>query len=286
MCRFTIFIALVVFIFVASLGYAEETQSPKEEPQSLPKVQLTYGPGGPERKAHAIAGEQLYIRLELPKSLSFNGKTDLWGELSLVSQVDQTKFFRSPVNPLQGFSTKNASSVFLGFLTVPPDFEEGKYDLILSLLNPDRSVLCEGKETIDLCPTSSFGIRNFTFIHGFISSTTGVPGPNVFVVGAYAKFAYAVSGLSLNPNEEFDAVVKSTLVDSEGVSIDIMEPTFLLSRSEVFRFADLGLPWVTLSLPLVQPGNFVLKIEVEDLNAQKKESLELPLYVVDPNSYQ
>jgi len=123
-----------------------------------------------------------------------------------------------------------------------------------------------------------------SFRHGIPKTQYWVPGSNVFVVGETAQINCAIGGLSLNAKDEIDLVTKIALIDQEGVSVD-MEPLFFNSPASLIAFAELKSPWLTRELYLAQPGKFVLKIEIEDINAQKKELYEIPLYVLDPNEY-
>ena len=278
MCRFAIICVLAVFLLASSVCYAEESPDFK--------VHLTHGPGGPERKPNAFAGERIFMKLELPKGFSSNDRIDLLCEALFVSQTDRTRFTRSPMPfPIQGFATRNAPSFFTFVVSVPPEFEKGKYDLVLSILDRNGTVLGRGKRTIDLYSSSCFGVRDLIFMRGTPSQGRWGPGSNVFAVGEAARITFAMGGLSPNANGEFDAVINIYLVDPEGVSVEMMEPSFLKSKPEAFRSAELGLPWYYYDFRLTQPGNFVIKFEVEDLNAQKKEFHELPLYVFDPNQY-
>jgi len=279
MCRYAIIAALAVFVLVSSVCHAEESPDIR--------IHLTYGPGGPERKTNAFAGERILIRVELPESFSFNEKIDLLCEASFVSQTNKARLIRNPVPiPLQSFTIGNGPSFFIFNVTIPPDFEEGKYDLTLFVQDRNGTVLGEGKRTIDLYSSSNFGTRNLSFRKGIPGTGYWLPSSNVFTAGETSQINLGVGGLSLNANEEIDAVIKLVLVDPEGVSVEMMEPMFLRSKPEVFQSAELGIPWYTHEFHLAQPGNFVLKLEVEDLTSQEKDSLELPLYVVDPNQYQ
>ena len=271
-----------VVILASSLCYAADKKESAEEIQDIPRIYLTYGPGGPKRKAIFFAGEVIYIKLELPKNFSFDDKLDLLCDLSLISQVKKARdVSNSKPIPLQGFSSRESSSFFYLFLAVPPDFEEGEYDLCISVQNKKNSVLYEGKVVVNLYSSSCYGIRNLMFMHGVPKTTYWVPGSNIFAAGETAKISFAVGGLSLNANAEVEALVKLTLVDQEGMSVNILDlgptPPMLKHRISASEHSK---TWTfSHEFILTQPGDFVLKVGVEDLNSLKKDSCELPLHV-------
>jgi len=284
MYRFTVSYILALFVSALSLCYADEVQLPDDGTQNDLKVHLTHGPGGPERKPTSFPGEMLFMRIELPNNdLSSNNETDLSCEVSLVSQTDEARKIRYPVFPLRGFSIKDSSPIFHYLFIVPGNFEEGKYDLMLSIKNGFR-VVYAGKGTIDLYSSSSFGYRNLWFMHGIPGTMHWVAGSNVFVAGATAQIRFAIGGLSIDANEEVAMKVNLVLIDREQEDISVVLSTTLFHESSsAIMYSELRSAWYTCQFPLTQSGNFILKIEVEDLNSQKKEFYELPIFVFEPN---
>jgi hypothetical protein len=278
---------LAVLVFLASALYADETGTSKEESPHVLTGHLTYGPGGPKRKNNGFLDETFHVRLELPKQFSSDGRTDLLHKISVASRVNKIQRLSSE-RPflIEGFSTRNFPSFFHFFFSVPKDFDEGIYDIEISVMTKNGVVIGEWKETIELYPLSRFGIIDLRFLHGSPDIAKWAPGSNIFVASQTARFSFDIVGLHVDSNNEVSAKVKIVLVDQEGVSVDIHArgpvPILKARVSETERLKT----WpFSQELHLAQAGDFVLKIEVEDLNSQKKEFYELPIFVFDPNKY-
>ena len=273
---------------MSSTCYADEIEVPNEESASALKVQFMYGLGGPERKMTGFLGERIQIRVELPQKFSPSVGTGLLGELTIVSRANATHRIdteRPIVVP--SLATRNAASFLYFTLLVPPDFEEGEYDMVISVQKGDGAVRGKWKGTIELYSQLRFGIRHLTFRHGVPNTERWVPGSNIFVVGQTVGLIYELGGLSVGANQEVAAEMKLVLVDQEGVSVNalgIVDRESLIVRERVPM-------WVTerylnatftFEFPGIQAGDFVFKIEAEDLNSGEKGFLELPFHVIDP----
>jgi len=284
MYRFTVSSVWALFVSALSLCHAVEAQLHSAETKNVLKVQLTHGPGGPKREPNIFPGETVFMRIELSKDIFSSNETDLTCEVSLVSQTDETRNFRYPVFPLQSVKIKDTSPIFHYLIIVPSNFEEGKYDLGLSIKNGSQ-VVCAGKETVDLYSTSKFGYRNLWLMHGIPGTMHWVAGSNVFVAGATAQIRFGVGGLSIK-DDEIAMNVRLVFIDKEQEDVSVvLNTTLFRDKSDALVFAELKSAWVTSQFPLTQPGNFILKIEVDDLNSSKKEFYELPIFVFDPNEY-
>jgi len=275
---------LAVLVFVSPSCYADATDTPNKEPQSALKVQFTHGPGGPIRKMTGFLGELIDIRVELPEKFISSVKTDLLCELTVVSQTDAAHRVGTerPGNVLNT-TTRNAVSFLYFSFRIPSDFEEGKYDVVISVQNEENGVHGEGRETIELYPQSRFGIRHLTFQHGLPNLDRWVPSSNVFAAGQSVNIVFEVGGLSEDTNRELAAEMKVVLVNQEGVSCNVLdEPMRVRGRPP----KSVKEPYITFSFdfPCTQAGGFVFKLEVEDLNSGEKELCEVPFHVFDPNA--
>jgi len=281
---------LVIIILTISVGYAEETTQVKEISDPL-KVYLTYGPSGPKREPKCFANEKIFVGIELPQSLSVSNNADLLFDLALVSQADKSKHtVITASEPVQYKVLRKIPAPVYAylFLTPPRDFESGKYDLVVSLYGyiDDIPVLCEGTVAIDIRSSSDYGVRNMTFMHGgtetdwvadpngsVVKSNASIPGSNVFVPGENGEFRCFVGGLSVGEDNRNAVHIKFSLVSQEGTVVKFgdAESDFIAKTDEVFNFVIRFCVW--------QPGDFVLKIETENVETQQKDSYELPFIV-------
>jgi len=249
-----------------------------------------YGPGGPERKMTGFLGELIHIRVELPKNFAPSAGTDLLGELTVVSRANAAHRIgtdRPGVFP--NFTTKNAASFMYFTLHVPPDFEEGKYDMEVSVQKRNSAVRSEWKGTIELYSQLRFGIRHLTFRLGVPNTERWVPSANIFVAGQTVGIIYELGGVSAGANQEIAVEKRLVLVDQEGVSVNALEilgrePMILRERVPIWATERYLNATFAFEFPATQAGNFVFQIEVEDLNSGEKESYEIPFHVIDPQA--
>jgi hypothetical protein len=265
---------------------AEEIKLTSVEP-NVSMVFFTYGPGGPKRgQTDFFPGETMYMTVELPKTIFPRNIFEFTCDVSLVSKTNEAQRVNKPQPArFQSFVFKEQSSFFYTYLSIPNDFYDGQYEVVVTARDRGGKVLVVEKIPVSIKAIHSYGLRNLIFMHGLPQTTYWIPGSNVFVAGETVKITFGVGGLSLNKENEVEAYVKLTLIDQEGVSLNVMDISksspmlnvrvSLAERDKIWPFYQ--------EFVLAQSGSYSLKIEVKDVNAEKKENYELPLYVVDPS---
>ncbi|MDR1141936.1 MAG: hypothetical protein LBL62_09610 [Planctomycetaceae bacterium] len=264
-----------------------------EEDTTNFRTHFSFGPGGQIRKENTFfAGETIFTTIELsPKVLAsdvinLDNKIEMFLDVSFSSLLNKNRRITAP-QPIyyHSFSLNKNSCFFNFWIGVPADFEAGDYELLMTIRNRKGEKLCEEKKMIVLQSNSSFGLRNITFQHGTSQPTSWGFGSNVFVAGETVKIVFEVSGLSINEKEntEADVIVKFTLQDSEGEKVKIPGISMPLSKlTDLQSFTYQNSRTFSNGFIIVQSGNYLLKIEIEDTISQKKDTKDLQLIILNP----
>jgi len=244
-------------------------------------VLFSYGPGGPLRPNNEFfAGEIIIFYVEADASLTKDGKFDLAVTsrlLRLSNENTGIDSFSDRQHQCSGliFDGQSAFHVFGVTAPLPDDLTGGNYVLHVSVHDGLNNTIHQKQIPVIVKEKQEFGLRSILFVHGAPGNLTF--GSNVFRASEIAVIAYAIGGLEKNNADVLDTANINTEISILNLEHEVVCSLSWRESPIIFNgFLDTA----KITLPLPQPGEFIVKLRVEDTISGKADTCELPLIVL------
>jgi len=240
-------------------------------------ILFSYGPGGPLKPNNEFfAGDGIYFYVEADANLAKDTKFDLMTIPKLLNENADIVSLSEPQNHTNGFFFNGQSTFHItaygGLL--PDNLKKGNYFLHVSI----RDMLNHSEHLrqipITVKEKQEFGLRRIGFCHGMTGSW--VVGSNVFNAGEIAVLTCVLGGVEKNHDNVLDTANLNSELSILNLKREVINCHPWQSSPLIFN----GLVDGSFTLPLPQPGEFIVKLRVEDMISGKADTCELPLIVL------
>ena len=244
-------------------------------------ILFSYGLGGPLKPNNEFfAGENIYCYVEADASLTKDAEFDLAVTSSVLRKSNENAgidIFMEHQNTFRGFVFEKQSVFHVRSRTkqLPENLTSGNYVLLISVHDGLNDSVHQKQVPIIVKEKHEFGLRNILFLHG-AQEIAQVPGSNVFRAGDAAIISCILGGMEENNTN----IINTAEIKTEVSLLNSKNEIVCSYKSQSSPFIFNGLINENRILPLPQPGEFIVKLRVEDTISGKADTCELPLIVL------
>ena len=242
-------------------------------------VQPAYGPLGPARADDDVYPlDEYHVRYQVTGvKPDRDGKADLEVGVRLTNADGKAVFDPKPTPRQLALSLGGDTVQTAGFVTFSEKAPPGEYKLTVSVRDRTSGETAGFDRKLTLKPVE-FRIVALRFFH---DAEAKLPGGTTLPVGETLHYQFRVIGFDTRP-KRVGLVMRATVLDPEGKDIgatplevraDVTDPD-KAAGSRRATFGGLA--------ALHRPGEFKLRIAVEDTVGKKTTTVEVPLKVLAP----
>ncbi|MDR2439478.1 MAG: hypothetical protein LBE12_08950 [Planctomycetaceae bacterium] len=289
-----LFLSLFVGALSSAFSFSEEIDDKQTEANKLSvTIQWSHQCNTSNNHRKCLAGEaiagfitvsgfpqgQTREQIEITVSIFDEKETTLIDTISPYSEGNRFLCINPDVS-------QDSTFQILTFMMILPEMSilsEGNYVLKLAIQDKISGMSGDDKLYFTIVSPNTFRLKNvfFCFIDTTNSSSkTSIIFPTVFtlpkVTDSYPFVNFQVNGFEVNENGEIDMLVKFTQYSEQGLEIENVEKSY--SNKDFIRDKQFS---AFFRLQKLYPGKYHVKIEVEDRNSKKKDSIELPYAVIN-----
>jgi hypothetical protein len=184
--------------------------------------------------------------------------------------------------------TPNSATRMFAFVAKLPDLKEGEYVLNFVVQDECSGLSGEDKLYFNIASPNTLKLVNVNFAQSVLPDQIGANQPHVYAnvmplavytmpIGNLAPaIRYAINGLEVNKDGNIDVHLIFTQYSENGQELWRYETSY--TGNDFIK--DYPFPG-TFFLQKLYAGKFRAKIEVEDRNSKKKDTIELPYVVIN-----
>jgi hypothetical protein len=287
-----LFLSLFVVILLSTFSFSEEIDENQIKENSLSVIaQYSHQCNVSNNHRTLLAGDvisgfitvsgfprgQTREQIEITINIFDEKETKLIDTISPYSEGN--RFLCINPNVSQDFTFQILN--FMVILSEMSILSEGNYVLKLTIQDKVSGLSGEDKLYFTIVSPNTFRLKNVFF---FLADTTNSSHqialvlPPVFTLpkntDSYPFVHFQVNGFEVNEKDEINMLVKFTQYSEQGAIIENVENSY----SDIVRDKTFSTAFV---LQKLSPGKYHVKIEVEDKNSKKKDSIELPYAVIN-----
>lgn len=241
-------------------------------------VQAVHGPLGPVRANDDVYPQDEYVvRYQIAGvKPDKEGRADLEVAAKLTGPGDKVVFDRKAAPTQRPLSLGGDVIQSFGSFTISDKAAPGEYTLVFTVRDrvANESATFERKLTVK--PTT-FQILNPRFSH---DEDGKVPAGTMLVAGGVLHYRLAVVGF--DKSEKVALVLRAQVLDADGKDVGAKPLEVKTGATDPAEVEKSRRATFKEKLTLNRPGEFKLKITVEDTVAKKTATFEVPLKVVAP----
>jgi hypothetical protein len=220
---------------------------------------------------------QIREQIEITINIFNEKETKLIDTISPFSEGNQFLCYNPDVS-------QDSTFQILPFMAILPKMSilsKGNYVFKLMVQDKISGLFGTDKLYFTIVSPNTFRLKNVFFC--LTNTTNSSPKisfalPPIFVLpkttDSYPFVNFEVNGLEVNENDEIDMLVKFTQYSEQDAAIENVEKSYSGKDFIRDKFS------AAFELPKLKPGKYHIKIEVEDRNSKKKDSIELPYAVI------
>ena len=245
-------------------------------------ILFSYGPGGPLKPNNEFfAGEPVYFYVETDVSFTKDAQFDLTVRSKVLHRLNETAdivhFAENQGQVFSFLSDKQSTFHITGnSRVIPENLKGGTYDLQINIYDALNHSTYQKQVPIIIKDHHDFGLRNIVFVHGFLGNDTWIMGSNAYRVGEFARVYLAIGGCVADENNFLNVNLDISVLNPKNKIIYSKNDPVRLLNHELFK----NTANYTQQLVFNQPGEYTLKIKIEDINSGKTDTCELPLIVL------
>jgi hypothetical protein len=246
----------------------------------IKNIQPAYGPLGPARANDDVYPlDEYHVRYQVVGvKPNKDGKADLEVDVKLINSDGKAVYDPKPGARQLAMSLGGDAVQTSGFVTFSEKAPAGEYKLTVNVRDRTSGETAGFERKLTLKPVS-FQIVALRFFH---DADAKLPAGTTLPAGDTLHYQFRVIGFETRPKRA-GLVMRATVLDAEGkdvgappleVKADVTDP----DKAAGSRRATCG-----GLAALNRPGDFKLRIVVEDTVGKKTTTIETPLKVLAPN---
>ena len=246
----------------------------------IKNVQPAYGPLGPARANDDVYPlDEYHVRYQVAGvKPNKDGKADLEVDVKLSNPDGKAAYDPKPAARQLMMSLGGDTVQTSGFVTFPEKATAGEYKLTVNVRDRTSGESAGFERKLTVKPVA-FQIVALRFFH---DAEAKLPSGTTLPVGDTLHYQFRVIGFETRPKRA-GLVMRASILDAEGK--DVGAPTLEVKADVTDPDKAAGSRRATCGglAALNRPGDFKLRIVVEDTVGKKTTTIEAPLKVLAPN---
>lgn len=244
----------------------------------IKNIQPAHGPLGPARMSDDVYPlDEYLVRYQVAGvKANADGKAELEVFVRLINPDGKVVYETKPTARKFDLSLGGDVVQTFGFVTFSEKAPPGEYKLTVTVRDKGSNETASFERKIT-CKPASFQIIVPRFFH---DADLNVPAGTTLVAGETLHYRFRVIGFDVS-QKRVGLIMRAVVVDADGKSLgakplEVKGETADPIKADARRATFAGLA------ALSRPGEFKLRIEVEDTIGKKLTTFEMPIKVVAP----